>query len=176
MRSILVCPKMESFTSRVDCVSPMTKAYANKATLKAHNTSYSVHHGATKMYKDLKKHFWWHRIKNDVVTYMSKCLSCQKVKAKHKHPTGVMQPIEIPQSKWEQIAMDFLVGVPKTSEGPDLIQVIIDHLTKSAHFLLVKVSYSLEKLVELFVSEIVKLHGISISIISDRDSQFTSNF
>ncbi|KAL5549395.1 hypothetical protein UlMin_004626 [Ulmus minor] len=96
--------------------------------------------------------------------------------AEHQRPAGELQPIEVPKWKWEQIAMDFVVGLPKTTREHDAIWVIIDRLTKSAHFLPIKMTYSLEQLAEIYVREIVRLHGVPISIISDRDSRFTSSF
>ncbi|KAL5538486.1 hypothetical protein UlMin_044642 [Ulmus minor] len=122
----------------------------------------------------MKKAFWWSGLKKDVASYVAKCLVCQKIKAEHQRPAGVLQPIEIPEWKWEQISMDFVVGLPKTSNGYDAIWVIVDRLTKSAHFLPIKITYSLEQLADLYVKEIVRLHGVPISIISDRDSRFTS--
>ena len=82
----------------------------------------------------------------------------------------------IPEWKWERIAMDFLVGLPKTMCMYDSIWVIVDRLTKSAHFIPVKVTYNAEKLAKLYISEVVRLHGVPLSIISDRGTQFTSNF
>ncbi|KAL5553746.1 hypothetical protein UlMin_041147 [Ulmus minor] len=102
----------------------------------------------------MKKAFWWSGLKKDVASYVAKCLVCQKIKAEHQRPAGVLQPIEIPEWKWEQISMDFVV----------------------AHFLPIKVTYSLEQLADLYVKEIVRLHGVPVSIISDRDSRFTSAF
>ncbi|KAL5574707.1 hypothetical protein UlMin_016406 [Ulmus minor] len=122
----------------------------------------------------MKKAFWWSGLKKDVASYVAKCLVCQKIKAEHQRPAGVLQPIEIPEWKWEQISMDFVVGLPKTSNGYDAIWVIVDRLTKSAHFLPIKITYSLEQLADLYAKEIVRLHGVPISIISDRDSRFTS--
>ncbi|KAL5569806.1 hypothetical protein UlMin_026381 [Ulmus minor] len=96
----------------------------------AHTTPYSVHPGATKMYKDMKEVFWWSGMKKDVANYVAKCLVCQKIKAEHQRPAGVLQPIEIPEWKWEQISMDFVVGLPKTTNGYDAVWVIVDRLTK----------------------------------------------
>ncbi|KAL5553920.1 hypothetical protein UlMin_041321 [Ulmus minor] len=115
-------------------------------------------------------------MKRDVVEFISKCLTCQKVKAEHQRPGGELQPIEIPKWKWEQISMDFVVGLPKTTNGHDSIWVIVDRLTKSAHFIPIRVTYSLEQLAELYVKEIVRLHGVPKSIISDRDARFTSSY
>ena len=115
-------------------------------------------------------------MKGDVAKFVSKCLNCQKVKAEHQRPAGELQPIEVPEWKWEQITMDFVVGLPKTVEGYDAIWVVVDRLTKSARFIPMKVTYSVEKLAELYVNNVVRLHGVPLSIISDRDGRFTSNF
>ncbi|KAL5540439.1 hypothetical protein UlMin_044955 [Ulmus minor] len=87
----------------------------------AHATPYSVHPGATKMYQDLKERFWWSGMKKEVAEYVAKCLTCQKVKAEHQRPGGELQPLEIPEWKWDQITMDFIVGLPKTTKGHDAI-------------------------------------------------------
>ncbi|KAI3671895.1 hypothetical protein L1987_87092 [Smallanthus sonchifolius] len=104
----------------------------------------------------------------------SKCLTCSKVKAEHQKPSGLLQQPEIPQWKWEQISMDFITKLPRTSSGYDTIWVIVDRLTKSAHFLPMKETDKTEKLTRLYVKEIVAKHGVPISIISDRDSRFVS--
>ncbi|KAL5544082.1 hypothetical protein UlMin_007866 [Ulmus minor] len=128
---------------------PNDKELRNQLLEEAHTTPYSVHYGATKMYKDMKQGFWWSRMKKNVANYVAKCLVCQKIKAEHQRPAGVLQPIEIPEWKWEQISMDFVVGLPKTTSGYDAVWVIVDRLTKSAHFLPIKITYSLEQLANL---------------------------
>ena len=128
------------------------------------------------MYQGLKEHFWWNGMKKDVAEYVSKCLTCQKVKAEHRHPAGELQPIKLPEWKWDQIAMDFVVGLPRTVEGYDAIWVVVDRLTKSAHFIPIKVTFSVERLAQIYVANIVHLHGVPLSIISDRDAHFTSQF
>jgi hypothetical protein len=125
----------------------------------AHFSPYTVHPGGTKMYQDLKRHFWWNGMKRDVVEFVEWCSACQQVKAKHQRPTEPLQPLEIPIWKWEAIAMDFLVGLPRTQAGYDALWVIVDRLTKAAHFIPIKVKYSLEKLSKLYLQEIVRLHG-----------------
>ena len=115
-------------------------------------------------------------MKKDVATYVSKCLTCQKIKVEHQKPPGTLQPLEIPQWKWEEITMDFVTGLPRTSAGHDAIWVIVDRLTKSAHFLPIQIGHSLEKLARLYIQEIIRLHGIPSSIVSDRDPRFTSRF
>lgn len=142
----------------------------------AHETPYSVHPGATKMYKDLRENYWWPNMKNEIADFVSKCLTCQKVKAEHRQPGGDLQKIEFPEWKWEQTTMDFVVGLPRTASGNDMIWVIMDRLTKSAHFIAIKATFSVEKLAEIYVAQIVRLHGVPKSIISDRDGRFTSRF
>jgi len=104
------------------------------------------------------------------------CLVCHKAKIKHQRPSGKLQPLEIPQWKWDGISMDFDLGLPTTPKGFDSIWVIVDKLTKSAHFIPINIRFSLEKLASLYISEIVRLHGVSSSIVSDRDPRFTSRF
>jgi len=98
------------------------------------------------------------------------------VKAEHQKPAGLLQPIEIPEWKWEGIAMDFVTGLPRTQKGYDSVWVIIDRLTKSAHFLPVKTTYTASQYAKIYLEEIVSLHGVPISIISDRGAQFTAQF
>ncbi|GJX26287.1 putative reverse transcriptase domain-containing protein [Tanacetum coccineum] len=124
----------------------------------------------------LQRGYWWSGMKKYIVEYVSKCLTCLKVKAEHQRPSGLLQQPEIPVWKWEGIAMDFVTKLPKTSSGHDTIWVIVDRLTKSAHFLPIREDYKMERLARLYLNEIVARHGVPISIISDRDSHFTSRF
>ena len=142
----------------------------------AHGGSFAIHPGSTKMYQDLKMSFWWFGMKRDISEFVTKCLVCQRVKADHHVLSGLLQSIRIPEWKWDRINMDFVVGLPLTGRKHDSIWVVVDRLTKSAHFLPVRTDYSLDKLTELYIKEIVRLHGIPISIISDRDPRFTSRF
>jgi hypothetical protein len=112
----------------------------------AHKTQYTVHPGSTKMYQDLKKNYWWAGMKRDVAEYVSQCLSCQQVKAEHQRPAGLLQPLSIPEWKWDQIAMDFVIGLPRATSGQDAIWVIVDRLTKSAHFVPYKTTDSMQKM------------------------------
>ncbi|KAD3640528.1 hypothetical protein E3N88_29751 [Mikania micrantha] len=113
-----------------------------------HKSRYSVHPGATKMYQDLRKDYWWPGMKFNVMQYVNRCLTCAQVKAEHQKPYGYVQPLE----------------------------VIVDRLTKSAHFLPIRETYTSERFSELFVKEIVTRHGVPVSIVSDRDTRFTSRF
>ncbi|KAJ0604534.1 putative nucleotidyltransferase, Ribonuclease H [Helianthus annuus] len=140
----------------------------------AHKSRYSIHPGSDKMYQDLKEYYWWPRLKSDVAVYVGKCLTCAKVKAEYQKPSGLLQQPEIPVWKWEQISMDFITKLPRTPRGHDMIWVIIDRLTKSAHFLPIREKDSTGKLAEIYLREIVARHGVPISIISDRDGRFVS--
>ncbi|KAK1627798.1 hypothetical protein QYE76_002113 [Lolium multiflorum] len=142
----------------------------------AHDTLYSIHPGGTKMYQDLKEQFWWHGMKREIGSYIAKCDICQRVKAEHQRPAGLLQPLQIPEWKWDSVGMDFITGLPKSSKGNDSIWVVVDRLTKVAHFIAVKTTYQGPKLAELYISRIVALHGTPKSIMSDRGSQFTSRF
>ncbi|KAL0448840.1 UNVERIFIED_CONTAM: Transposon Ty3-G Gag-Pol polyprotein [Sesamum latifolium] len=123
--------------------------------------------GTTKMYQNLRSYYWWQTMKKDVAEFVPKCMTCQQVKVEHQAPA---------EWKWEKITMNFIVGFPRTLKKHDAIWVIVDKLTKSAHFLPIRLGDSLDKLAELYVSEIVRLHGVPVSIVSDQDPQFTSHF
>ena len=94
----------------------------------------------------------------------------------HQRPVGLLQSLPIPEWKWEHVTMDFVMGLPRCTRGFDSIWVVVDLLTKSAHFLHVKSTYTTNKYAKLYVAEIVKLHGVPVSIVSDRDPKFTSRF
>ncbi|KAL5793466.1 hypothetical protein ACOSP7_002060 [Xanthoceras sorbifolium] len=135
-----------------------------------------MHPGSTKMYRDLRTQYWWLSMKRDVVDFVNRCMTCQQVKAEHQVPSGLLQSIPIPEWKWDRITMNFVTGLPLTRSHHDAIWVIVDRLTKSAYFLLVRIDYSLDRLAELYIKEIVRLHGVPVAIISDRDPKFTSRF
>nr|AAV31278.1 putative polyprotein [Oryza sativa Japonica Group] len=157
------------------CV-PDNKDLKDAILKEAHDTLYSIHPGSTKMYQDLKERFWWASMKREIAEYVAVCDVCQRVKAEHQKPASLLQPLKIPEWKWEEIGMDFITGLPRTSSGHDSIWVIVDRLTKVAHFIPVKTTYSGSRLAELYMARIVCLHGVPKKIVSDRGSQFTSNF
>ncbi|GJU10069.1 putative reverse transcriptase domain-containing protein [Tanacetum coccineum] len=142
----------------------------------SHKSKYSIHPGSDKMYQDLKKLYWWPNMKAEIATYVSKCLTCAKVKIEYQKPSGLLVQPEIPQWKWENITMDFVTKLPRTAAGQDTIWVIVDRLTKSAHFLPMREDDTLEKLTRQYLKEVVSKHGVPVSIISDRDGKFTSHF
>ncbi|KAA3487957.1 DNA/RNA polymerases superfamily protein [Gossypium australe] len=131
---------------------PRNDELIRKILHEAHNRCLVVHPGCTKMYNDLRKWYWW------------------PVKAEHRVPSGLLQPIMVPKWKWDRITMDFVTSLPLTPKKKDAVWVVVDRLTKLAHFIPVRVDYSLDKLVDLYMSEIVRLH------VRDRDPRFTSRF
>ncbi|KAA3460507.1 retrotransposon protein [Gossypium australe] len=155
---------------------PKDQELRRKILQESHSSPYAMHPGGSKLYRDLREQFWWPGLKREVTEFVGKCLTCQQVKAEHQVPSGLLQPIKIPQWKWERITMDFVSGLPLTPIKKDSVWVIVDKLTKSAHFIPVRVDYSLQKLAKLYVAKIVRLHGVPVAIISDRDPRFTSRF
>jgi hypothetical protein len=142
----------------------------------AHRSKFSIHPGSTKMYQDLKQNFWLSSMKVDVAKYVAECDTCHRMKASHLKSAGVLQPLSIPIWKWDDISMDFIVGLPLTARKKDSIWVIVDRLTKTAHFIAVHTTYSVQRYAELYMDHIVRLHGIPKTIISDRGTQFVAHF
>jgi hypothetical protein len=112
------------------------------------------------MYHDLKGRHWWNTMKSTVAEYVALCDNCHRVKVERQRPMGLLQPLKIPKWKWEEISMDFVVGLPTTQSDYDSIWVIIDRFSKVAHFIPVKTSYKGAKLAELYIARIVCLHGV----------------
>ncbi|GKB58580.1 putative reverse transcriptase domain-containing protein [Tanacetum coccineum] len=121
------------------------------------------------MYQDMKKLYWWPNMKADIATYVSKCLTCAKVKAEHQRPSGLLVQPEIPQWKWDNITMDFITKLPKSSQGYDTIWVIVDRLTKSSIFVPMRETDPMKNLARMYLKEVVMRHVIPISIICNRD-------
>nr|GFB11836.1 putative reverse transcriptase domain, ribonuclease H-like domain, aspartic peptidase domain protein [Tanacetum cinerariifolium] len=128
----------------------------------SYKSRYSIHPGSEKMYQDVKKLYWWPTMKADIATYVSKCLTCVRVKAEHQRPLGLIVQLTIPEWKWDNIMMDFITKLPKSSQGFDTIWVIVDRLTKSTHFLPIKENDPLDKLARLYLNRIVKALGTDI--------------
>ncbi|GJR19414.1 putative reverse transcriptase domain-containing protein [Tanacetum coccineum] len=135
----------------------------------SHKSKYSIHPGSNKMYQDMKKLYWWPNIKADITTYVSKCLTNAKFKAEHQRPSGLLVQPEIPQWKWDNITMDFVMKLPKSSQGYDTIWVIVDQLTKSAIFVSMRETDPMEKLARMYLKEVVTRYGIPVLIICDHE-------
>nr|GEV76960.1 hypothetical protein [Tanacetum cinerariifolium] len=125
----------------------------------AHSSPFSIHPGSTKMYEDLKQYFRWNGMKQDIATYVGRCLICQQVKIEHQHASGLLQPLDILVWKWDEISMDFVTGLPRTQKKNDAIWVVVNRLTKSAYFLPICKDFLISRLADIFYQEIVRLHG-----------------
>lgn len=115
-------------------------------------------------------------MKRDIVQFVARCLECQQVKLDHCYLAGLLQPHDIPMTKWEIISMDFIIGLPLTSQRRNAILVVVDKLTKSDHFISIRDTYEVADVAQVFINEIIRFHGVPKKIISDRDSRFTSRF
>nr|GEU36637.1 putative reverse transcriptase domain-containing protein [Tanacetum cinerariifolium] len=142
----------------------------------SHKSKYTIHPGSDKMYQDMKRLYWWPNMKAYITTYVSKCLTCAKVKAEHQRPSRLLVQPEIPQCKWDNITMDFNTKLRKSSQGYDTIWVIVDRLTKSAILVSMRETDPIEQLERIYLKEVVTWHGIPVSIICDRDPRFALNF
>ncbi|KAL4016633.1 hypothetical protein IC575_024285 [Cucumis melo] len=157
------------------CV-PEDSAVKTELLTKAHSSSFTMHPGSKKMYQDLWSVYWWRNMKREVADFVSRCLVCKQVKALRQRPARLLQPLSVPGSKWESVSIDFITGLPKTLKGYTVIWVVVDRLTKSAHFVPGKSTYTASKWGQLYMTEIVRLHGVPVSIMSNRDTCFTSKF
>ncbi|WZZ77118.1 hypothetical protein YC2023_097690 [Brassica napus] len=131
----------------------------------AHKSKFSIHPGATKMYQDLKRYYHWIRMKVDIAEWVTKCATCQLVKAEHQVSSGLLKSLPIPEWKWDHITMDFVTGFPTTRKRNDAVWVVVDRLTKSADFLPLKKTDGVDQIVVKYMDEIVRLHGVPSSIV-----------
>src|SRR4051812_23480970 len=141
-----------------------------------HYIPLSIHPGSMKMYRDLRQRFWWTGMKREIAQFVAECDVCRRIKAEHQIPVGTLQPLPIPEWKWDKVSMDFITGFPKYLKGNNAIFVVIDHLLKVSHFLPVRESITASQLADLYVSRIISLHGVPLEINSDRGCLFTSRF
>ena len=141
-----------------------------------HCSRFVVHLGGMKMYQDLRCQYYWSGTKRHVGDFVRRCLTCQQVKAEHQKPSGLLQPLEVAEWKWEHVTMDFVTHLPRTLQRHEAVWVIVDRLTKSAHFLAVRMTIALERFCRLYIREIVRLHGVPVSIVLDRDPRFMVHF
>ena len=141
-----------------------------------HCSRFTVHPGGTKMYHDLHRQCYWSGMKKHIGDFIQRCLTCQQVKAEHQRPVRFLHPSEVAEWKWEHIMMDFVTHYPRTSRAYDAMWVIMGWLTKSSHFLAVRMTFTLEEFCRLYIREIVRLHEVLVSIVSDQDPRFTTYF
>ena len=153
-------------------------AWIRQAILhEAHDAPYSGHLGRDKTFSQLERLFWWPGMRSDAAKYVQRCGTCQRVKGQHIKPAGLLQPLPIPEGRWDSVSMDFIVQLPPTKLGHDAILVFVDRLTKMVHFAPTTGSgLDSERTARLFKHHVFRLHGVPKSIISDRGKQFTSEF
>jgi hypothetical protein len=157
-------------------VIPKDRELKNKLMDEAHHSKLSIHPRSSKMYQELRPCYLWTKMKKEIAAYVAHCNMCCRVKALHLRPALLLQPLSVPDWKWDDISMDFVTGLPTTPKGNDSIWVIVDCLTKLAHFLPVKNAFRPPRYAKKHIAEIVRLHGIPKTIVSNRGSQFTTHF
>jgi hypothetical protein len=136
-----------------------------------HSSPFAGHPGYLETYRKIREIFTWKGLKIDVLRFVRECNVCQKNKAEHTHPVGLLQPLLIPEQKWESISMDFIIGLPQV-QGKDYIYVVVDRLTKFAHLFSIPSQYSTTHVAKLFFREVFRLHGLPKTIFSDWDNRF----
>jgi hypothetical protein len=150
-------------------------ALRTKLVAALHDSAIGGHSGTQATYQRVKKVFYWRGLKADVVQFVQQCAICQKAKSERTHPAGLLQPLPVPQGVWEDVTMDFIEGLPK-SEGFDTILVVVDRFSKYSHFFPLKHPFTAKGVAQVFLDNVVKLHGVPKSLVSDRDKVFTSSF
>jgi hypothetical protein len=135
-------------------VVPKDRELRNKLMDEAHQSKLSIHPKSSKMYQEMRPHYWWTKMKKEITAYVARCDLCCRVKALHMRPAELLQPLSIPDWKWEDISMDFITGLPTTPKGHNSIWVIVDRLTKSAHFLPVKTTFRPPQYAEKYIVEL----------------------
>lgn len=156
-------------------VLPADHEIVQKILHEFHSSMLGGHAGFARTLARISAQFFWHGMNRDIKAYVQNCLTCQQAKTEATLPAGLLQPLPIPDQIWEDIAMDFITGLP-SSGGYTVILVVIDRLSKYAHFSPLKANYSSKVVAETFMKFVVKLHGFPKTIVLDRDKIFTSQF
>jgi hypothetical protein len=141
-----------------------------------HKVPYVGHPCYQKTIVAVKKQNFWPGMKKEVAYFIARCLECQKVKVEHRHPASLLHPFPILEFKWEVVAMEFITKFPRTTKQHDSIMVVVDKLTKDAHFIPVKSVHKAVDIAKIYMCRVAKLHGVPKMIVSEKDSKFTSNF
>jgi hypothetical protein len=155
---------------------PSSREHRNLVLKEMHNVPYVWHLGYQKTIAPVRRQLFWQGMKEYVVDYISRCMECQRVKAQHRHPVDLLQPLPIPEKKWKVVTIDFITKLPMKTRQHDSIMFVVDKLTKAAHFVPLKMTHTTTNIAEINIREIVRLHEIPKTIVLDRDTNFTSNF
>ena len=169
-------PATATETDPAQIVVPAVPALRKLLLSEHHDTRLAGHGGVTRTSQSLLRQYWWPKVHVDVRPYIRTCPACQQNKASNQKPAGLLQPLPIPHRKWESIGMDFIVQLPCSTAGHDSILVVIDRLSKLVHLIPTTTDVTALGVANLFIKEVVRHHGMPNSIVSDRDSKFTSNF
>lgn len=155
---------------------PAVDALRTKIIAANHDTVSAGHCGMDRTYELIARFYYWPKMKELIRTYVSTCVHCQQNKASNQKPGGLLHPLPIPGKRWEHVTMDLITQLPATQAGYDAIVTFVDKLSKMAHFVPTKTTITAPELAQLFLSQVVRLHGLPKVLISDRDSKFTSDF
>ena len=150
-------------------------ALQTKIIAAMHASPFGGHSGVNAAYYRVKNNFHWKGLKQDVDSFVKQCSVCQQAKHSHEHPAGLLQPLPIPKGAWQDIFVDFIEGLP-TSEGFSVILVVVDRLTKYAHFVPLKHPYTAQGVARALLDQVIKLHGFPLTIVTDRDRVFLGTF
>ena len=142
----------------------------------AHDSPVGGHKGVNKTLDLIRRAYWWPTVKKDVTKYVTTCASCQRNKARNVLPGGKLQPLQIPEGRWHSVSMDYITGLPCTEAGFDSVFVVLDRLTKMAHFIPCTKDITAARTADVFLRDVIKLHGFPLEVISDRDPKFASEF
>ena len=164
------------FKNRHRIYVPNVSEIRGKLLMEYHDIPLSGHVGIHKVYERLRRHWYWPKMKETVVDYVRSCSQCQQNKASNQKPIGLLKPLPIPEKRWQQVTIDLITQLPKTKNGNDAIVVFVDKLTKMVHYAPTTTNIDAVGMAKLFLHNIVRLHGVPESIVSDRDPRFTSNF
>ena len=157
-------------------VVPANKPIRTVLLHECHDGATSGHFGVAKTADLLARQFYWKGMHADVEKYVTTCLPCQQNKASSSQPAGLLVPLPVPTRSWEQVSMDLITQLPRSSKGNDAIVVFVDKLSKMVHFAACRTAVSAPQLAAIFFHEVVRLHGVPVSIVSDRDARFNSGF
>jgi hypothetical protein len=156
-------------------VIPPTSSLCTTLLAEFHNSKMGGHSGVLRTYTRIAQSFFWEGMKKDVRKYVATCDTCQQNKSETRSPVGLLQPLPVPSQVWEEISLDFVDGLPP-STGKTTVMVVVDRLTKYAHFIALAHPYTAKKVAEVFIANVVHLHGMPIAMVSDRDHIFLSTF
>ena len=155
---------------------PSSSPIKTRLLAEAHDSILAGHVGSAKTIELVSRDYFWPRMYEEIKHYVSTCTKCQRNKASHEHPQGLLQPLAVPERRWQQVTMDFITQLPMTKSGHDAIVVFVDKLSKMVHIVPTTTTVDAPQVAKLFMREVVRLHGVPESIVSDRDPRFTSTF